>query len=355
MQYYVKNTLAYHRSAPYFRKFNISQTSVYDLGKHLKGISNKMESVNTEFSALEFYTLNHLMHLIEKRFTPYEVLPEWAQSIANDYIIVLRDQSKRLFYYAMLITLNEARHFNDKLAKTNGNKLLKEYPAAFEAIKTSDGYLYNPENTNVTIGELYQGISSIFNDYVWGDGISTSFGGKKWGQISDCVLAFLKGEITAEMLVDTGFTLAHNGGSMFNKGYLYESPNNIIYPLLDCQRSGQIPELILDPVIYDYKLQPMASKLKKHCENVKTFIGGIGAYCDWNKVVPINKHHTSYLPGYIEKQETKYGSKDGSYWYNGPTTGKVKMKKGTKIEGEWVFAPNQFVTIYDAENDEAAA
>jgi hypothetical protein len=90
------------------------------------------------------------------------------------------------------------------------------------------------------------------------------------------------------MMVDTGYTLAHNGGPIFNKGMMYSGYNHNIYALLDIQRSGQVPEYILDKEYTFITKTPLAKKIvtltQQHLP--KEFRG----FVDFYQVVPVGGH-----------------------------------------------------------------
>src|SRR3990167_1086313 len=56
--------------------------------------------------------------------------------------------------------------------------------------------------------------ASAFHELKWGGG---SYGGHKWGVISDTLRNFERGEINDVVFLDTCFSLQHNGGIYFNK------------------------------------------------------------------------------------------------------------------------------------------
>nr|AAL85294.1 unknown [Vibrio phage 1] len=49
------------------------------------------------------------------------------------------------------------------------------------------------------------------------------------------------------MFVDLGYHLEHNNGSVFNKDFIFSSEKPDLQKILDCQASGQAPNLNLPP------------------------------------------------------------------------------------------------------------
>jgi hypothetical protein len=108
-----------------------------------------------------------------------------------------------------------------------------------------------------------------------------------------------------EAMIDTGFTLAHNNGPIFNKGMMYNQYSMFFVVYLDIQRSGQMPELILDAHSKDYGLKYTVDGLQELVWIVRENIPGqIGSYLDWEKI-----EHSGSLGKYagnIGKQKLFY-------------------------------------------------
>ena len=121
--------------------------------------------------------------------------------------------------------------------------------------------------------------------------------------INDCLCRFVNGEFTAEMMLDTIWTLQHNGGCLFNKGFCYTHESSTLARILDVQRSGQIPEAVLT----DDQTQPFVqTELKSIMQALKAaFTGKIGEYVDWYKVEALGSVHKYGKDK--QKQDAKYG------------------------------------------------
>jgi len=108
--------------------------------------------------------------------------------------------------------------------------------------------------------------------------------------------------ITQEMMIDTAYTLAHNNGPMFNKGMLYDHYGNDFKKILDVQRSGQIPEFILEGGAKF--LTPLQSSVFN--DALTALKGEFGNYVDWYQVEKLG----SLIKYPVEKtvQDKKYGN-----------------------------------------------
>ena len=61
----------------------------------------------------------------------------------------------------------------------------------------SQKFLTNPPTT--TIGKYCDALRWMFYHSKW----HSSYGGKKWGVVTDCLCRFVDGEFSAEMMLDT--------------------------------------------------------------------------------------------------------------------------------------------------------
>jgi hypothetical protein len=105
------------------------------------------------------------------------------------------------------------------------------------------------------------------------------------------------------MMLDTVWTLAHNGGPIFNKGYLYKCYSHTIIRILDVQRSGQIPSAVLSDGPIGHFVQP---GLKAHMQQLMArFPDKIASYVDWMVVEALGSvnHYSSEK----QLQQQKFG------------------------------------------------
>ena len=86
----------------------------------------------------------------------------------------------------------------------------------------------------------------VFNRGKYGGG----FGGKAWAEVAEVLRRVVHGEISYEMMIDQAFNSAHNNGPIFNKGMCFNQYTPKFIPILDVQRSGQIPHLFAEKLKY---------------------------------------------------------------------------------------------------------
>ena len=301
-----KDTLAYHQARPLTVHRDMSEVPCKAVAQMVSSFltSDTAKDTKPEAEALWFYGMNHGMALIGAEKAPLEPLDPWELKFVNDYHAILGPKAVRAFYYLLIICTREARHNKSLTADTAKMKAQFGVEAGgfFASVKGSEhdihkAFLNSPPKT--TLGQFVECIRWQFYNSKWAGG----YGGKKWGVVTDCLNRFVKGEFTAEMMLDTVWTLAHNGGPIFNKGHAYSMYSHNLVRALDVQRSGQIPEAVLE----DKPLKAFASK-----ELVATMKAlrdrwpeKIGTYVKWDVVEALGS--VQKYPTEKSEQYVKYG------------------------------------------------
>lgn len=304
-----QDTLSYHASRVLCAQRDMSDVPCFKvalaLSQYQNGHSyNDDGHSNPEQQALWFYGMNHGVSLIASRRAPLEPLGEWELGFVTRYHTELAPRAVRAFYYLLLICTREARH-NQSL-KTDKPEMVKRFGKSiadfFVSIKGGEPAIHQKflsHPPQATIGAYTEALCWQFYNSQWNGG----YGGKKWGQIADCLHRFVTGEFSAEMMLDTIWTLSHNNGPVFNKQIFYSMYSGAIFRVLDVQRSGQIPQAVLfDPTIGQYA----APALKELMQQVKDrFPEDIGDYVDWEVVEALGSVHK--YPSEKSAQHAKYG------------------------------------------------
>ena len=207
-----------------------------------------LNSMSPESHALWFYLGNHAMRELAAAFAPNEELPAAALEICEEYHSRAAYSAARAFYYLAVITAREARHCKNKgslsaeISKEFGQTCvdaLLSYVDA-NAIGNTTGVFRN-KLTGTSVVNFAKSVQYTHYNGSYANG----YGGPAWGSVADCLVAFVTGESTAEMMLDTVWTLSHNNGPIFNKGMLYHGyDSGVLLAILDVQRAGQIPALV---------------------------------------------------------------------------------------------------------------
>ena len=244
MTTYEQDTLEYHlkeRPGTAFR--DLSAVPLNVIGKSIKKFMH--QEVQPEEEAITFYMLNHAMAEIAHRVELDEPLGILEQ-VVDYYHATLATKGTRLFNYLMIITTRESRHANSSSWSSDGRQLLLE-KHGIECVELTDKVKYNAEDalfatdSDLPVGKYVDYLCDFYNLLHWGG----SMGGKNWGMVTKPLRDVIHGEISIEMMLDVGFTLAHNNGPIFNKGFQYKHYDNAqMEKILDVQRGGQIPELV---------------------------------------------------------------------------------------------------------------
>jgi hypothetical protein len=133
---------------------------------------------------------------------------------------------------------------------------------------------------------------------------------------------------------------------MFNKGMLYDDYTKFIYKVLDVQRSGQCPELLLDM----HKAGSLGNE-HLHKDVIALVLAAkqewpdeFGDYCDWFKVEALGALHK--YPTEKQVQTAQYGE----------PTKPVNLPKGfSKVIGQWQVFPGQTVAVLERGKSKVSA
>jgi hypothetical protein len=147
--------------------------------------------------------------------------------------------------------------------------------------------VYNSLPASLPIGTYVDAISYTFHN----GSFSGGYGGKKWGIVTDCLANFVHGIYSAEMMLDVGFTLAHNGGPIFNKGMCYTMyDGSQLIKILDVQNVGMTPQLVSNPSGSGVGIPPHIQGI--HESAVKILGDEMTGSVDWNLVKAEGKGST---------------------------------------------------------------
>lgn len=236
-----------------------------------------------EVDALMFYSLNHAVSIVRSRVGWHEPLDKYEE-ILETYHRELAVRSTRMFYYLLLICTRESRHERNEMGSKFWTGMKEKHGAniaSFQSnirgkgsMEAADYFMAKPPS--VAIGAYTQYLVDSF----YKGSYHSAYGGKAWGAIADCLHAYVTGVYSAEMMMDTAFTLCHNNGPIFNKGMLYQTYGHDIYKILDVQRSGQIPAFI-----NTWNSNFVHGRVKQVYKNTADIIGeDFGGYVDWYQV-----------------------------------------------------------------------
>lgn len=323
-----KNTLAYQLGVrPMVNKLNLTEYSLPVVVQGLVKYLVNCKTVSPEHEALRFYMMNHAVSLVRDKFHPLSDLGDHLP-ILEKYNEDLYHSSVRMFYYLLMICTRESRHSKTDYESKNWKDIRGTYGDEVHNFHTTikgkgssgavDALKANPPNT--TLGNYTSFLADVFKTCSF----SSGFGGKAWYEVAKVLRDFVSGTLSAEMMMDTAFTLCHNNGPIFNKGMLFKMYSDSIYMILDVQRSGQIPQLIASK---DASAKADNSDIYKQWENVRAVLGDkFDGYVDWYKVEALGSLHK--YPGKKKDQDALYGTLKE---FVTPTVGPIKAKDDSQV------------------------
>lgn len=241
-----KKTLDYQLyGRPLSSAINFQSGSYAQMGKqtaklHAQGKWGVVES------AARFYLYNHAVAMITKKYHRHEELPPDALDVLERFNEYGNQLVARMIGYVATICVRESRHCHSQTDVANVvnqkfGKPAKDFIFSVpDSAEASMQYAMNMVPEGLTIGNAMGALSHCFWKGKW----SSAFGGPKWAVIADTLWKASKAEITLEVFLDIAFTLAHNGGPIFNKGVVFDHPNAThLLMVLDAQRAGFMPAL----------------------------------------------------------------------------------------------------------------
>ena len=244
-----KTTLRHQLARPLCVKRDMATVGTVGAAKAVAKLVDGYEDLGMpipETAALQFYLLQHAMSDIRQRFGSDEPMGAVIK-IVEMYHELGVELGQRMFSYLLLICTREARHAG--ILHGHDLKMDKRFGLEFRTfIKEIEGmhsdaavkaFCNNPPK--MALGKYCEGLAWVF----YNGKFSGGYGGELWGKVADVLAWFVKGEISAEMMLDTAFTLAHNGGPIFNKGLAFHGYDETkLLLVLNVQATGQIPQLI---------------------------------------------------------------------------------------------------------------
>lgn len=287
------DTLKYHKARPLQSNIDLSGASlkhVMDRYEEMKGgltINEGTVLAYPEAEALSFYAQQHAMSLVERHLDLEEPVGKFG-SFIEQYHSEIHWKTLRMFYYLLLICTRESRHAGGAQGKAkvfNQHPNCKNFHQNYVQDSSADSAIKAiiDNAPDITLGEYTQFLVRMFTYPSY----SAGYGGKAWKEVATPLNEFVHGRISAEIMMDTAFTLAHNNGPIFNKGMLYHNYNSTqIKKVLDVQRSGQIPQLIAHH--YSDLSKFISSDLRKYCEDFAKLDSGFGGRVDWTIVKDIH-------------------------------------------------------------------
>lgn len=321
--------LAYHLAKrPATRPIDYSHASLVELAKSCNAYKSNATLQVPEDDAISFYLLNHGMALVLQTTSKWEPLGTKFHFV-DLYYNKVSSMAARMFHYLLLICTRESRHVHDTEAAKK--KLQEKYGTEFEMLWTFtkslsgsssavEKFLNHPPK--VKVGTYVTWLVDVFYKGSFGGG----YGGKAWGGIADVLHAFCTGKYSAELMLDTSYTLCHNNGPIFNKGMLFHNyDSSEIIKILDVQRSGQIPKLVdsmQSPYVKDHhkdwlKFMVECIPQDKHDQLV--------GHVDWWMVEALGA--VKSYPNEKKAQEQTYGKPTGDYVEKAKAFKETKPKK----------------------------
>lgn len=283
-------TLNQHRKRPTLAPLDLRDVPVKEVVANYQPCQQHLVkldgSLNTypESDAIEFYLKNAAMAQVAQLVDPNAPLGKY-EPLIESYQATVRTKSLRMFYYLLLICTRESRHVHHNAAFFDS--LTQKYGKCMSFTKgikgsSSDGavnqLLVAPPDA--TMGAYTEHLLEIFDRGATLHLFSGGYGGKAWASIAKVLRNFVHGVTSAELMLDTGFTLAHNNGPIFNKQVLFHHyDQHELLRILDVQRAGMIPQYV-----HTVAAPRITQQARQFRQDAEALLGEFGGVVDWDKV-----------------------------------------------------------------------
>lgn len=333
-----KNTLRHQLARLLCSKRDMTRVEAKSTARAVSELVKQYNShgkAKPEAMALQFYLLQHAMSDVRQRFGVDEPMGNVTEIVELHHEKGV-ELSQRMFSYLLLICTREARHAvfssaaHESVTKTYGHKFVS-FLSEIRGTGSDTAVNYFLEAPpDMELGTYCAGLAWTFYNTKFGSG----YGGEAWGKIADLLSWFVNGDVSAEMMLDTAFTLAHNGGPIFNKGMCFKMyDSHKLRLVLDVQASGQIPQLI--DSCQDYELAAEATTIDSRnlLYKCKAVLGeDFGGQIDWFKVTLVPQAAGSYVYTALKSMQVdKYGCPE---WVEGEEKKQAELAAENKKKME---------------------
>ena len=254
-----QGTVAFYKSRPFMQERNFAESPSAHL---LLQLLMELKQTNKECigsSAFDFYLMNHGFSLIVAANAPHAQLPHEQQEFAELYLKRGGHIGRRMFLdlVGLLCTLASSatpdpfhiESVEDTYGPAAGAiiRAAVDQPSGLNSwmpgnqsavIKTVTGIYEAAVETGATIDQTIAALTDILD---WNKRKLAY--GPMWRDVGNASLAFCRGKKSLEVITDSLFSYCHCSGSFFEKGALFAPVGQILFGLLDVQRSGQVPQL----------------------------------------------------------------------------------------------------------------
>lgn len=155
--------------------------------------------------------------------------------------------AKQLLFYIWRIISKELRHGSSGMCvKAFGPLGVGFHPDAVSLCTTicagGDYGEHLLKFPNLPAASYVDAVEQHFRKGGWGG----AYGGKKWADIALVFKRYLDGEISAMIAADRAWTLVHNTGPIFNKGFYFEHHDSGLMKVLNAQATSSVFSLGLE-------------------------------------------------------------------------------------------------------------
>lgn len=147
--------------------------------------------------------------------------------------------AKQLLFYTWQIIAKELRHGSSNMTSKafSGTNTDPEILAAVHAVTSGGSYMGHVDAIgHKPVGLWVDAVERHFRHGGWGG----AYGGKKWADIAVVFQQYIDGTASAMLAADRAWTLVHNTGPIFNKGFYFKLHDGNLAQILNAQAVSSV-------------------------------------------------------------------------------------------------------------------
>ena len=155
---------------------------------------------------------------------------------------------RQLLFYVWRVITKELRHGNSKMTAKAFGANFQENPYAALIHKITSGGKYQGHidgDGGLHLGPFVDAIERHYRKGGW----HGFFGGKKWADIALQLQMYVDGKASAMIAADRCWTLVHNTGPIFNKGFYFSYHDQHLAQVLEHQAHGSVFDM---DILWEY-------------------------------------------------------------------------------------------------------
>ena len=201
------------------------------------------------------------------RITQPSIDQNILQAMTEDWYASCGQVVKQLMFYVSCIIVKELRHGSNAMTEKAfaGTNVDPDILSAVKAVtKSGSDFMHHVDAIgHKPIGLWVDAVERHFRHGGW----KGAYGGAKWADIALVFKQYVDGQSSAMLASDRAWTLVHNTGPIFNKGFYFEYHDGMLANVLNAQATSSVFTLadkIENSSSYEHEVMQRFLSFKMH-------------------------------------------------------------------------------------------